>query len=140
MPALVTLPNGVNYSWINQKVMIFGVPLIGITKFTISCNQTKENNYGTGAEPISRGYGNKEYAGEMTVYLDELVKILSQSPNRNILDIPMFDFTMFLASTRNVPYQVTIKSAEFLSNGIDHSQGDTKILTTLPLVIGGIEW
>jgi hypothetical protein len=140
MPALVTLPNGVNESWINQSVILFGVPLLGITKLTISANQTKENNYGMGAEPISRGYGRKEYSGSMTVYFDELKRILSASPNRNLLDIPMFDIPIIFASSRTSPYKVILKAVEFTTNGIDHSEGDTKILTEIPLVIGGILW
>jgi hypothetical protein len=140
MATLVTLPNGVNESWINLSVILFGVPLIGITKLTVTANQAKENNYGMGAEPVSRGYGRKEYSGSMTVYLDEIKKILSASPNRNLLDIPMFDIPLLFASSRTSPYKVVLKAVEFMSNGIDTTEGDTKILTEIPLVIGGIQW
>jgi hypothetical protein len=140
MATLVTLPNGVNESWINLSVILFGVPLIGITKLTVKASQTKENNYGMGAEPVSRGYGRKEYSGTMTVYLDEIKKILSASPNRNLLDIPMFDIPLLFASSRTSPYKVVLKAVEFMENGIDTSEGDTKILTEIPLAIGGIQW
>ena len=140
MAAIVTLPNGVSESWINQSVILFGVPLLGITKLTIMASQVKENNYGMGAEPTARGYGRKEYSGTLTVYYDEIKRILTASPNRNLLDIPMFDIPILFASSRTSPYKITIKSVEFTSNGIDHSEGDTKILTELPLVIGGIQW
>ena len=56
----VVLINGVNYSWINATIPIFGIPLIGVTKFMVKRSQVKENNYGRGAEPVSRGYGRKE--------------------------------------------------------------------------------
>jgi len=57
MATPVVLINGVNYSWINATIPIFGIPLIGITKFMVKRSQVKENNYGRGAEPVSRGYG-----------------------------------------------------------------------------------
>lgn len=140
MAALVTLPNGVNYSWPNQKVIIFGQPLIGITKLTLMEDQVKENNYGMGSEPTSRGYGNKSYTGSMEVYFDELVKIVSQSPGRTINDIGMFNFTVAMLSTRNVPYTIKVMGAEFTSFGLTSNQGDTKFLVELPLIIGGIKW
>ena len=53
------LINGINYSWANVKVILFGVPVVGITKIEYKTKQKKENQYGAGYEPISRGYGNK---------------------------------------------------------------------------------
>lgn len=140
MAAIVTLPNGVNYSWPNQKIIIFGQPLIGITKLTLMEAQVKENNYGVGSEPISRGYGNKSYTASMEVYFDEIVKIISQSPNRTLNDIGMFNFTVAMLSTRNVPYTIKVKAAEFTDFGLTANQGDTKFLVELPMIIGGIEW
>lgn len=53
------LVNGVNYSWGNIKLVLFGVPVIGVTKINYKEKQIKENNYGIGNEPISRGHGKK---------------------------------------------------------------------------------
>ena len=59
------LINGVTYSWSNVKLVLFGVPVIGITQIEYKRKQNKENNYGMGTDPISRGYGNKEYEGKI---------------------------------------------------------------------------
>lgn len=138
--AIVTLPNGVNYSWENASVIIFGIPIIGITKIMLKSKQNKENNYGVGSEPTSRGYGNKEYEAKLTLYFDELARIIAAAPNKDIRDIPAFDFVMVLGGTRVTPFQVKVKMAEFLESTIDTSQGDTKILVEVPLIIGGIEY
>lgn len=53
------LVNGVNWSWANLNNIAFGVPVIGILAINYKIKQNKENNYGVGNEPISRGYGNK---------------------------------------------------------------------------------
>jgi len=138
MATPVVLINGVNYSWINATIPIFGVPLIGITKFMVKRSQVKENNYGRGAEPVSRGYGRKEYEASITVYFDELAKIIAANGGQDITDIPPFDFPIVLAGAFVGFKKITVKSAEFTQSLIDSSEGDTKILIELPLIIGGI--
>ena len=51
------LINGVNYSWANISVILFGQPVIGIVSIMYKAKQEKKNNYGSGTEPVSRGYG-----------------------------------------------------------------------------------
>jgi hypothetical protein len=138
MATPVVLINGVNYSWINATIPIFGIPLIGITKFMVKRSQVKENNYGRGAEPVSRGYGRKEYEASITVYFDELAKIIAANGGQDITDIPPFDFPLVLAGTFVGFKKITIKSAEFTQSLFDSSEGDTKILVELPLIIGGV--
>lgn len=138
MATPVVLINGVNYSWINATIPIFGVPLIGITKFMVKRSQVKENNYGRGAEPVSRGYGRKEYEASITVYFDELAKIIAANGGQDITDIPPFDFPIVLSGTSVGFKKIVVKSAEFTQSLIDSSEGDTKILVELPLIIGGI--
>jgi hypothetical protein len=132
------LINGVNYSWINATVPIFGVPLLGITKFMVKRSQVKENNYGRGAEPVSRGYGRKEYEASITVFFDELAAIIAANGGQDITDIPPFDFPIVLAKAGGFK-KIVVRSAEFTQSLIDSSEGDTKILIELPLIIGGID-
>ncbi len=139
--AIVTLPNGVNYSWENSSIIIFNMPLVGITKISIKSKQAKDNNYGLGNKPISRGYGNKEYDMSISVYFDELAKwINAVSPDGDILDIPYFDFPMVLSGKRVLAKKVIVRAAEFLESPFETAQGDTKIIVDLPLVIAGVDW
>ena len=94
------LINGVNYSWANVKLVLFGVPVVGITQIEYKRKQKKENNYGFGLEPVSRGYGNKEYEGKITLYRDEWNAIIAAAPNRDPLDIPWFDIQVSFAGSR----------------------------------------
>jgi hypothetical protein len=141
MPAPATvLFNGVNYSWLNAAIIIFNVPLIGITKISIKEKQVKDNNYGYGSQPTSRGYGNVEYEASMSVYADELFKWVNATSDGKILNIPMFDFPMVLSGSRVVPQKVIVRAAEFLESPFETNQGDSKIIIDLPLVIGGVDW
>ncbi len=136
---MTPLINGVNYSWANIKVILFGVPVVGITKIEYKIKQTKENQYGAGYEPISRGYGIKEYEGSIEIYQDELKRIIASAPDRDLMSIPPFDIQV-LIETGGAQISIdTLKMCEFMEEGLSASQGDTKLLVTLPLIIGSIK-
>jgi hypothetical protein len=139
MPATV-LFNGVNYSWLNATIILFNLPLVGITKISIKEKQVKDNNYGLGSQPTSVGYGNVEYEASISVYADELFKWLNATPDGKLLNIPMFDFPMVLSGSRIVPQRVIVRAAEFLESPFETSQGDSKIILDLPMRIGGVDW
>lgn len=133
------LINGINYAWANIKFNLFGVPVVGITEITYSRKQKKENNYGAGVEPISRGYGQREYEGSITIYLDEWKRIIAAAPNRDPLDIKPFDVQVLFGGSSVQFAQDTLRSCEFLEDPMDAKQGDTKLMVKIPIVIGLIE-
>lgn len=133
------LINGVNYSWGSVTLILFGVPVIGITKISYKRSQKKENNYGWGQDPVSRGYGNKEYEGSLELYTDEWKRIIASSPNRDPTAIPWFDIPVVFGGTRLLPDKDVLRAAEFLEDPLEANQGDTKLLITVPLIIGKID-
>lgn len=133
------LINGINYSWANVKLVLFGVPVIGITKINYKANQKKDDNYGMGTDPTSRGYGNKEYGGSITLYREEWQSIIAAAPNRDPLGIPPFDIQVVMQKTGQQPTEDVLRSCEFLEDPFTVSQGDTKVLVEIPLIIGLIE-
>lgn len=133
------LINGVNYSWANVQMILFGNLLIGVTKISYKSKQAKENNYGFGSAPISRGYGNYEYEGSIEMYTDEWKKIIAASPGRDPLKIAPFDIPVIFGGSRVQADKDILKYVEFLENPLEANQGDTKLLVTIPIIIGGIE-
>jgi hypothetical protein len=133
------LINGVNYSWSNVKLVLFGVPVIGVTSIEYKRKQTKENNYGFGTEPVSRGYGNKEYEGKITLYRDEWNQIIASSPSRDPLEIPFFDIQVSFEGSRVQASLDILRACEFLEDPFTVAQGDTKILVEIPIIIGQVE-
>lgn len=136
-PALI---NGINFSWQNAKIVLFNLPLIGITKIKLNEEQEKANNYGSGSLPISRGYGRISYDCSMTVYWDEIAPIINASPGRKIINIPPFDFSMVLTSTRQPTQVIKVRMAEFTKTPFEVNEGATKIEVECPMIIGGIDW
>lgn len=139
MAATVPLINGINYSWGNIKLILFGIPVIGITKIDYARTQKKENNYGFGYEPISRGYGNIEYTASIEIYQDELKRIIASAPNADILSIAPFDIQVVWQSATGVINTDILRMCEFTNDAVTASQGDTKMLVTLDLVIAGVD-
>lgn len=136
---MTPLINGVNYSWANIKLILFGVPIVGITKIDYKTKQKKENQYGAGYEPVSRGYGNKEYEGSIEIYTDELKRIINSAPNRDLMAIPPFNIqVVFEDGNSSFLTQDNLLMCEFTEESLSASQGDTKLLVSLPLVIGKI--
>lgn len=133
------LPNGINYSWQNISAIIAGVPVFGITKIEYKSMQEKTNNYGAGSKPVSRGYGRIEYEGSIEIYLDELKRIIAAAPNRDVLQIPPFDISVVFSGASVPPTTEVLRMCEFLENPMTANEGDTRLLVTIPIIIGDIE-
>lgn len=138
MPA-TPLINGIAYSWANVKFNLFGVPLFGITEIDFGRKMKKENNYGYGQDPISRGYGNIENEGSITIYWDEWRRVIAAAPSFDPLYIKPFDIQVLFGSSSLNFKQDTLRSCEFLDDPFAAKQGDTKFLVKLPLIIALIE-
>ncbi len=91
---MATLINGVSYSWSNLNFVVGGVPIVGITKIAYKKDQVKENIYGAGNQPVSRGYGNVTYEGSITIKREELQRLIIAAPNKDIANSRMSRFKL----------------------------------------------
>jgi len=135
---MTSLINGVSYSWSSIQFVLFGVPVAGITSIEYKRKQTKTNNYGAGVEPVSRGYGRREYEGSIEIYLDEWKKIIAAAPNRDPLQIGWFDIPVLYGNSIADATSDILKSVEFLEDPFSAKEGDTKLTVKIPLIIGAI--
>ena len=133
------LVNGVSYDWGSIQLVLFGFPIVGITAISYMKKQEKENLYGAGYKPTSRGYGKVEYEGSITLYTEEWKRIIAAAPNREPLEIAPFPITVVLGTSgRNTPTTDRLIACEFLENPLDSAQGDTSIQVEIPIIIGEI--
>ena len=133
------LINGVAFSWATINFNLFGVPIKGIVSIEYKTKQTKSNNYGAGVEPVSRGYGKKEYDGSIEIYLDEWKKVIAAAPNRDPLAIGWFDIPVTYGNSIADITTDTLRAVEFLEDPFTAKECDTKLTLKLPLIIGKIE-
>lgn len=133
------LINSINYDWGSVSFVLFGVPITQITKISYARKQKKENNYGAGHVPVSRGYGNIEYEGSIEMYLDQWMQIIALAPNNDPLQIPPFDIPVIFSVAGGVPVKDVLKSVEFTEDPMNASQGETKLMVSIPLIIAQID-
>lgn len=135
---MTPLINGVAYSWSSISFVLFGVPVAGIVNIEYKRKQTKTNNYGAGQEPISRGYGKKEYDGSIEIYLDEWKRVIAASPSRDPLAIGWFNIQVLYGNSVADATKDVLQAVEFLEDPFTAKEGDTKLTVKLPLIIAGI--
>lgn len=126
------------YGWANVSFILFGVPVVGITKIDYKNKQKKENIYGAGTKVIGRGYGNEEPEGSIEIYTDVWKQIIANSPDRNPLKIPPFDIPVLFSGNGLQTQKDVLRGVEFLEDPLSTSQGDTSIKVTIPLIIADI--
>lgn len=133
------LVNGVNYAWGNISFVVFGRIIKGITEVSYDKDRKKENNYGWQSEPISRGYGNVEYTASITLYREELLGLIDIAPDGDITKLPAFDIPVVFGGDRVNVQTDYLRAAEFTKDALKATQGDLKLLVTLPLIIAGVD-
>jgi hypothetical protein len=138
---MTPLINGVEPAWGNLTVNIAGVPLVAITAIDYDENQNIENHFGAGQTPISRGYGNIEATGKLTLLMSEVEAIRASSVSGRLQDIAPFDIIVSYVpqgSTSIITHK--LRNCQFKNNPVTQSQGATKTEVNLDLIISHIEW
>jgi hypothetical protein len=133
------LVNGRSYDFTSITVSILGVPLVGISAISYTEEQTKENNFGTGNRPVSRGRGAINASGSIDIHMEDVEKIRQAAPNRSLLQLPAFDIVVVFGNPTN-PRVHILKNAEFTSDGVEASQGDTAFVRSFDLVLSHVEY
>jgi hypothetical protein len=136
---MTPLINGINYSWSNVKLNLFGVPVVGVVAIDYESKQKKENNYGAGVQPVSRGYGNKEHMGSIEIYRDEWQRIINASPSKDPLDIKPFDIQVLFGGSSVQFAQDNLLACEFVNDPFSAKQNDSSLKVKIDLVIGMIQ-
>lgn len=136
------LINGTRHSWASVKVNVLGRTVSGISAVSYEDKQAKVNNYGAGNFPVSRGLGNYEASGKITLHayeVDAIQRTVGQG--KRLIDIPPFDITIsYLEQGNDGLTTHVIRNCEFTSNKREVKQGDTNIETEFELVVSHIDW
>lgn len=137
----IPLINGVEPSWANLTVNIAGFPEIGITAINYDDEQAIENIYGAGQQPIARGYGNITPKASVTLLRSAVEAIRSASPTGRLQDIAPFDIIVcFVPINGTLLVTHRIRNCQFMKDGLDIKQGDTKNETQFDLIPSHIEF
>lgn len=138
------LINGKEYDWNSISVNLLGRMVVGITAIDYEEKQEKQNNYGAGKFPVSRGYGNIVPSAKITLTAAEVEAIQTAAVTsglERIQDIEPFDIAVsFVPGGTNKIVNHVLRNVEFTNNKRDVKQGDKENLVELELILSNIEW
>lgn len=135
-----TLLNGVSHAWGTTQIFMLGKNIIGCRSFTYKMTSDVENIYGTGINPVQRGFGNISYEGSITLLKEEVAALQKLAPLGDITNIPAFDIQVTFMPSPTKIHTDMIKKCVFTSNGTSSTQGDKSIEIELTLSVGSIEF
>jgi hypothetical protein len=127
MPTIKRL--GVAYDWGQVTVTLFGRQLVGIQGIEYDMKREVKENYGAGYQPVSRGYGNKQYSCKLVgVDVKEVRAILKAAGTVvDITDIPAFPITVTIGDdVTNATIVDVIHDCVFKGDGFKSNQNDSE--------------
>ena len=136
MPQPAILVNGVSYNWGSIVILLGTNILYGITELNFKKQQDKSNNMGVGNEPVSRGYGNNKYDASISMYMEDIKRLIAASPDGSLTGLPPFTVKAVYGNPA-APTVDELYNFEFMEDGNKMSQGDTKFIQNIPCIYAG---
>ncbi|OBW40808.1 hypothetical protein AB670_02759 [Chryseobacterium sp. MOF25P] len=135
---LEPLINGREYGWADIVVTIGGVPVTGIRAVKYDEEMEKENIYGAGRNPVSRGYGRVKSTASITLLFGTIVALRAKAPKGQLFRIAPFSITISYQPEAGPIVTHILKNAEFKKSTFDWKEGDMSKEIELELIISHI--
>lgn len=138
----VPLINGVGYDWATIEITLLGKKLFGVTAIEYSDSVEKEDVYGAGKFPVSRGTGQYKAEAKITLLAEEVnILMKALTPGKRLQDIGMFDVIVsYLPKDAAKRTTDVIRNCEFKNNKKGAKANDKMIETEFELICSHIEW
>ncbi len=136
---MIPLINGRAYDFTQILVKILGAPVASVSAISYTEEQTKENNFGAGSRPVSRGQGAINASGSITLSMNDIEAIRDVALDGSLLKIEPFDIQVSFLNAQKVVTHV-LKNCEFTDDGTEASQDDKDIKRSYNLVISHIKY
>lgn len=135
---LEPLINGREYGWADIIVNIGGVPVTGIRAIKYDEEMEKENIYGAGRNPVSRGYGRVKSTASVTLLSGTVMALKAKAPKGQLFRIAPFSITVSYQPDAGALVTHILKNAEFKKSAFDWKEGDMSKEIELELIISHI--
>lgn len=127
--------------WNSITFNILGRDVEGITSFSYTDAEEKENVYGAGKYPIGRGSGNYSAEVSATFYKEEYDAIQAVlPPGKRIQDIEPFDIIVMYEDQNGAIKKDIVRNVEFTGRGVEATQNDKTFAYEAELVCSHIDW
>lgn len=135
---LEPLINGREYGWADIVVNIGGVPVTGITAIKYEEEMEKENVYGAGRNPVSRGYGRTKATASITLLSGTVLALKAAAPKKQLHRIAPFSISVSYQPDAGPMVTHILKNCEFKKTPFDWKEGDMSKPIELELIISHI--
>lgn len=132
------LINGREYGWADITVNIGGVPITQIVAIKYEEEMEKQNVYGAGRNPVSRGYGRVKSTASITLLSEVVMALKAKATNGQLFRIAPFSVTVCYQPDAGPMVKHILKNCEFTKNAFDWKEGDMKKEVELELIISHI--
>tara|TARA_R110000796_G_scaffold74629_8_gene167826 strand:- start:5849 stop:6262 length:414 start_codon:yes stop_codon:yes gene_type:complete len=136
---MIPLINGRAYDFTQILVKILGAPAASASAISYTEEQAKENNYGAGTRPVSRGHGAVTVSASITLSMNDVEAIRDIAPDGSLLKIPSFDVEVSFLNEQRVVTHV-LKNCEFTNDGVESSQDDKDVKRSFNLIPSHIKY
>ena len=138
MVELEPLINGREYGWADIVTTIGGVPVTGITAIKYGEEMEKENIYGAGRNPVSRGYGRVKSTASITLLSGTVFALKSKAPKGQLHRIAPFPITVSYQPDAGPMVVHVLKNCEFKKTEFDWKEGDMSKPIEMELIVSHI--
>lgn len=135
----VPLVNGRAYDFTQIQAVVLGVPLPSISSITYLEEQEKENNFGVGNRPVSRGQGAINANGTFDISMNDIEALRDAAPNGSLVQIPAFDIVVVFGNPQK-PTTHVLKNVEFLDDGVEGATGDKDLKRSFAVVMSHVKF
>lgn len=136
---MIPLINGRAYDFTQVLVKILGAPVASVSAISYTEEQAKENNFGAGSRPVSRGQGTINASGSITLSMNDIEAIRDATITGSLLTVEPFDIQVSFLNHQRVVTHV-LKNCEFTDDGVEASQDDKDLKRSFNLVISHIKY
>lgn len=132
------LINGREYGWGDIVLNIGGIPVTGIVAIKYEEEQEKENIYGAGRNPVSRGYGRVKATASITLLSATVMALKAKATNGQLHRLSPFSITVSYQPDNQPLVTHILKNCEFKKTAFDWKEGDMHKEVELELLISHI--
>lgn len=137
----VPLINGRAHDWASITLCYANVIVAGITAIKYGETRDKQDNYGLGSRPVSRGYGQVKATSNITMLAEEVAALEKIAPNGDITLLPPTDVVVSFIPIGSTEIATHIlKNFEFKENARDMKAGDMGIEVSMECIVSHINW
>ncbi len=124
MKEIIPLINGREFGWADIAFSIGGIPVSGITAIKYEEEQEKEDIYGAGRTPVTRGYGRIKIKASITLLGSTVMALTAQAPEGKLHRISPFPVTVsYIPDGKPIKTDI-LKRCEFKKTSFDWKEGD----------------